>query len=417
MLNRRPLRFWAKWVTRVTVLLLVIFLQVTPFVYASSAGAGTSGLPPPATASTETPVQLAAKQYSAISNNAIESAWNALVVNYGGFLPTDGTGQFVSSFMPGANGLQYSNIGTGMFRFLLQALWQDARLFGTLLILAALISVLETMQTAFASEMVGKVAFLVVHLVLLVLAVTSFRDATQFASGAIDTMTSVMLGSLPVVMALISASGGLTSAATFHPLIVFIVNAMGFMVQKWVFPIIFFSAVLMIVSTISSRYKLTELAGFMRSVTVFALGLAMSTFLGVMSIQGSIAGIADGVTLRSAKFVASTFVPILGKPLSDASATIAGASLIVKNATGMASAIVLLLICAFPALKILALSIVYNGSAALMQPLGDSPIVKSLSTIGKSFALIFAALVVVGLMFFFSMVITIAATNLTAFVR
>ena len=447
MARRRLQRFRVTEVRRLlAVLFVVACLHSVPVAYASGMGPGVSGEPPPASAGvsagaatsapgistgiTDTgsvasssvaavpsPLQRETSQYQAISGNAIEKAWNNLDTTYGGYVPASPEGQFVPAFFPGNQGLPFDKLAQGLVRYFFNVLWENARLLGVIIILTVLSAILETVQTAFASQLVSKVAFWVVHLVLIVLAISSFREATQYAGGAIDTMTAVMFGSLPVVLALITASGGLTSAAAFHPLIVFIVNAMGLVVHSWVFPMIFFSAVLTIVSAVSGRYRVTELAGFIRNVTLAVLGIGMSSFLGIMSVQGSLASIADGVTLRSAKFVASTFVPVIGKALSDASESIAGASLIVKNATGVASAVVLLLICAFPALKILALSVVYSGSAAILQPLGDSPVITSLATVGKSLVLVFAALAAVGMMFFFSMVIAVATTNLSAFVR
>ncbi len=403
--------------------LMLIFLQAVPHAYASGSIPAVSGLPPPVVTTTSgntsplTPLQSATKQYQSVSQNTIEQAWNQLDTQYGGYIPATSEGQFVPSFFPGNVPFHYRHLLQGLVRYLLNALWGNVRLLGIIMILTVLAAILETVQSAFASQMVAKVAFWVTQLVLIVLAVSSFHDATQFANGAIDTMTAFMYGSLPVVLALIAASGGLTSAAVFHPLIVFIVNAMGLIVHNWVLPLIFFSAVLTIASTLSDRYKVTALAGFIKTVALAVLGLGMSAFLGIMSVQGSLASISDGVALRSVKYVASNLVPVIGKALSDASESIAGASLIVKNATGMASAVLLLLICAFPALKILALSIVYNVSAALLQPLGDSPVISTLSTIGKSLGLVFAAVAAVGMMFFFAIVIAVAATNLTAFVR
>ncbi|PWI58792.1 stage III sporulation protein AE [Sulfoacidibacillus thermotolerans] len=416
-MRRAAQDFSHRKLARKILLMLFVFacLRVAPIAYASGSIPTVSGPPPPSASAT--PLQSATAQYQSVSQNAIEQAWNQLDTKYNGYIPTTSEGQLVPAFFPGNPSFHYRDLLQGLLRYLVNALLENLRLLGVLLILTVLASVLETVQSAFASQVAAKVGFWAVQLVLIVLAVSSFHDATQFASGAIDTMTAFMYGSLPVLLALIAASGGLTSAAAFHPMIVFIVNAMGLIVHNWVFPLIFFSAVLTIVSTISDRYKVTALAGFIKNVALAVLGLGMSAFLGIMSVQGSLTSISDGVALRSAKYVASNLVPVIGKALSDASESIAGASLIVKNATGMASAVLLLLICAFPALKILALSIVYNGSAALLQPLGDSPVIATLSTIGKSLGLVFAAVAAVGIMFFFSIVIAIAATNLTAFVR
>ena len=364
-----------------------------------------------------TPVQEAAKQYQAISQNGIEQAWQQLIAEYGGLVPNTPDGKWIPAFFPDKSGFSISKLLLGLLRFFFGVLIDNGRLLGAILLLTVLSSILETIQTAFESPAVSKTAFFMVYLVISVLAVSSFHSATAYATGAMDNMSGMMMGSMPVFLALVTASGGLTSAAAFHPLIVFIVNLTSYVVVHLVFPLIFFTTVLLMVSQISSQYKLTQLAGLIRTVLLTVLGLGMTAFLGVMSVQGSLSGLADGVTLKSAKFIASNLIPVVGKAVSDASESIAGATLLMKNATGIAGAVLVLLICAFPALKILALSLIYNGAAAVMQPLGDTPIIGLLGIIGKSLTLVFAALSAVGIMFFFTIVIALATTNLSAFVR
>jgi stage III sporulation protein AE len=123
------------------------------------------------------------------------------------------------------------------------------------------------------------------------------------------------------------------------------------------------------------------------------------------------------VTLRTAKYITGNFVPVIGRTISEAADTVVGASLLVKNTIGLAGVIILLMICAFPALKILSLAFIYNFSAAVMQPLGNSPIIDSLSTIGRTLLYIFAALATVGLMFFLAVTIVVASGNISAMIR
>jgi stage III sporulation protein AE len=175
--------------------------------------------------------------------------------------------------------------------------------------------------------------------------------------------------------------------------------------------------VLHIVSSLSSRYKVTQLANMLRSVSIWVLGLFVTIFLGVISVQGASGAVTDGVTIRTAKYVAGNFIPVVGRMFSDASDTVIGASLLVKNAVGLSGVVMLILFCAFPALKILTLAIIYNVSAAVMQPLGDSPIITCLQTIGKNMIYVFAALAAVGLMFFLAVTIMIAAGNVSVMMR
>ena len=96
--------------------------------------------------------------------------------------------------------------------------------------------------------------------------------------------------------------------------------------------------------------------------------------------------------MRTAKFVTGNFVPVIGRTFSDAADTVMSASMLVKNAIGLAASLFILFLCAFPAVKIMTLALIYNVSAAVMQPLGDSPIVGCLQTIGKTLIYVFAAL-------------------------
>jgi stage III sporulation protein AE len=147
------------------------------------------------------------------------------------------------------------------------------------------------------------------------------------------------------------------------------------------------------------------------------LGVVVTVFLGVISVQGGTGAVTDGVTLRTAKFITGNFVPVVGRMFSDASDTVIGASLLVKNAVGLAGVVMIVFLCAFPALKILTLALIYQVAGAVMQPLGANPIVNCLQTIGKSLIYIFAALAAVGLMFFLAITIIITAANLTVMMR
>jgi stage III sporulation protein AE len=102
---------------------------------------------------------------------------------------------------------------------------------------------------------------------------------------------------------------------------------------------------------------------------------------------------------------------------TDATDTVIAASLLLKNTIGIVGVAVLLILAAFPAMKILVIAFIYKLSAAILQPLGGGPVISSLSIISKSVIYIFASLAIVSLMFFLSLTVIIAAGNLTMMVR
>ena len=230
-------------------------------------------------------------------------------------------------------------------------------------------------------------------------------------------MIDFMLALVPLMLTLMMTMGNIGTATLFHPFIVFMIHTIGTFIYTLVFPLLFFSAILSIVSSLSDKYKVNQLAGLLRKISISLLGGLLTVFLGVLSIQGTASAVTDGITLRTAKYITGNFVPVIGRTISEAADTVVGASLLVKNTIGLAGVIILLMIRAFPAIKILSLALIYNFSAAVMQPLGNSPIIESLETIGRTLIYIFAALATVGLMFFLAITIIVASGNIAAMVR
>lgn len=346
----------------------------------------------------------------------VEQFWKDLMTNYKGYLPGSEQ-QGIVSLMMSQDGFSIKQVFVGLLKYLFHELLVNGKLLGMIIIITVFATILETMQNAFEKNTVSKTAYAISYLVLIILAINSFRLAIGYAQDAISDMVNFMLALMPMVLALLAAMGNLTSVAMFHPLIIFMVNISGTIISKVIFPLLFLSAVLAIVSTFSDKYKVTQLANLLRNFSLGLLGIFLTVFLGIISVQGATSAVADGITIRTAKYVTSNFVPVVGRMFSDATDTVLGASLLVKNAVGVVGVIILIFLCAFPAIKIFTLSLVFNLSSAIMQPLGNSPIISCLSTIGKNLIFVFAALATVCLMFFLAITIIITAANISVMVR
>lgn len=354
-------------------------------------------------------------QLARLDTTEIESFWNTLLRKYNGYLP-EGQSKSVFEMLSGTS-FSFSNVMKGLLNFLFHELVVNGKLLGAILILTVFTMILQTLQTAFEKNTVSTVAYAISYMVLIILAINSFRIAVQLAEGAISDMVQFMIALMPLVLALLASSGNVTSAALFHPMIVFLINTSATLIYTIVFPLLFLSAVLSIVSTFSVKYQLTKIAGLLKNVSLGLLGSFFTIFLGVISIQGATSAVTDGLAIRTAKYAISNFVPVVGRMFANAADTVVGASLLVKNTIGVAGVVVLLLLAAFPALKVLTLAFVYNIASAIMQPLGNNPIITCLSIIGKNLIFVFAALATVSLMFFLAITIIISAANVSVMMR
>ncbi|MDO3677040.1 stage III sporulation protein AE [Paenibacillus ehimensis] len=360
--------------------------------------------------------ELIREQAQRLPLDQVEQFWSRLTRQYGGYFPDSRAPSFMELLL-GAKEFGLGSVFSGLFKYLFHELLYNGKLLVSIVILTVFSMLLETLQSSFEKNNVSKIAYAISFLVLMIMAVNSFSVAIGYAKSAITDMIHFMIAVVPLLLTLLASMGNVVTVSVLHPLIVFMIHAVGTAIYFIVFPLLFFSAVLHIVSSLSDKYKVTQLANLLRNVSVGCLGIFVTVFLGVVSVQGIGSAAADGVTIRTAKYIAGNFVPVVGRLFSDASETVIGASLLVKNAVGLAGVVILLVLCAFPALKILALAFIYNVSAAVMQPLGDNPMITCLETIGKSLIFVFAALAVVGLMFFLAITIVIAAGNVSVMMR
>lgn len=360
--------------------------------------------------------EIVQQQVSHLQLERVEQYWTQLQKEYKGYLPDIKYEGFVQLLMHQGE-FSISGVLKGMGKFVFHEILMNGKLLSSIIIITVFAMILETMQNAFERNAVSTVAYSIAYLVLMVLAINSFHVAITYAKDAIANMSDFMLAMIPLVIALLASVGNLATATMFHPLIIFMINISGMMISYVVFPLLFLSAMLSIVSLFSERYKVTQLATLLRNIAMGVLGSFLTIFLAVISIQGATSAVTDGVTLRTAKYITGNFIPIVGRMFSDAADTVLNASLLVKNAVGLAGVLILITLCAFPALKILVLALIYNVSSAVLQPLGNSPIISALGTIGKSLLFVFAALATVGLMFFLAITIIIAAGNISMMVR
>ncbi|MFJ7725410.1 stage III sporulation protein AE [Neobacillus sp. NPDC097160] len=392
----------------IPIIILLIFFLFIPSVQAAEESKDTSN--------PLSPQELVDEQLKTLDLAELKQFWEDITNKYGGFLPESQKGSLYD-FVKGDKKFSFKQWGQGVLKFAFHEFVANGKLLGSLIMLTIFSMFLQSMQNAFEKSAISKVAYSIVYMVLVILALNSFHIAISYTNEAIGTMISFILALVPLLLALIAASGGLVSAAFFHPVILFLMNMSGMFMQYVILPLLFLATLLSIVSTMSEQYKVSQLAALLRNWSIGLMGLFLTIFLGVISVQGASTAVTDGVAIRTAKFVTGNFIPVIGRMFTDATDTVVSASVLLKNTVGIAGVAILLIIVAFPAIKILMIAFIYKFAAAILQPLGGGPVIKCLDIISKSVIYVFAALGIVSLMFFLSITVIVAAGNLTMMMR
>ena len=389
---------------KLMVLLLAIILTLPAAALGAEEGDGVS------------PDQILESQMKELELSEIQSFIDQIEQEVGQYVPDLSIDKIISDVRKGELNLDFGAFLSGMVDYLLHELITHLALLGRLVVLAVISAVLYNLLDAFEGT-TGKLASTIVYLVLIAIALGSFTAALSIGRQAIDNMVGFVQALLPVLLTLLAAIGGLSSAAILHPFIIAALGLLGTLIKNFVFPLIFLSAVLSIVNHISDKFKVSQLAGLLKEIGVASLGIFLTLFVGFLGLQGIAGAVADSVTLKTAKFMTGTFVPVVGKVFADALEVIIGTSLLLKNAVGLVGVIVLFVLCAFPVIKIMAMALVYRVAAALVQPIGDSEVAKALQTMGSALTLVFAAVAGVGLMFFMAVSVIVGLGNINVMLR
>ncbi len=115
------------------------------------------------------------------------------------------------------------------------------KLLASIVILSVFSMLLETLQSSFEKNNVSKIAYAISFLVLMIMAVNSFNLAIGYAKSAISEMTHFMIAVVPLLLTLLASMGNVVSVSVLHPLIVFMVYAIGTVIYFFRFsPVVFF---------------------------------------------------------------------------------------------------------------------------------------------------------------------------------
>ncbi|RII33298.1 stage III sporulation protein AE [Clostridium chromiireducens] len=266
--------------------------------------------------------------------------------------------------------------------------------------IAIICSLLKNLQDAFSDESISQVAFYACYALIIIVLSKSFIISISVAKDVIANISDFMSALLPVLVTMITLAGGITQATTLDPIVLGAVVFIPKLYSNIIIPMILMGFVLEFANNISSQHKITNLCKLFKQVTIWFQGIIVTIFIGLLTIRGITSTTIDAVTLKTAKFAVDNFIPIVGKAFSDAIASVAGYSLIIKNAISSIGLVVIILILIHPLIKLVLITFIYKLSAAIVEPISDPRITKSLEAAGTSMVLIMSCVLTVTLMFF-----------------
>ena len=288
---------------------------------------------------------------------------------------------------------------------------------GSILVIIVLHSILKSIGENLGNDSVSKIAYFIEYILIITIIMSNFATIITTIQNTISNLVGFMNTLVPILIALVIATGQVASGALIQPILIFAIVFIGNIINLIVLPIVTVSMVLSIVSNISDKIQIGNLAKFFKSSVTWFLGFVITIFVGLLSLEGTLTSSVDGLTIKGIKTAASTFIPVVGKALGDSVDTVLGATSLIKNSVGFVGIIIVIGICVLPIIKLIVLNVMYSFVGAISEPLADKKIVNVINQIAGVFKILLGIMFFIAVLLIIGIALTLKISNASLMYR
>lgn len=314
------------------------------------------------------------------------------------------------NFMKGQGIEEYDNALNYIFGLLINGLKSKLPVFISLfalLILCSIVNALSSERSCGVKDVMNFIGFAVIAGTVTTISVSLIYNAKD----ACDKVGKMIQIIFPLLLTLITVSGGVTQAAVYSPTTLFLGNFITVFVSGIMFPMVITMLVLNVVSNISKKIKLKGFIDFLSSFMKWGIGLAGVTFSIFLSVKGLNAGAFDGLSVKTLKYALSSTVPIVGGVVGGGAEIMLAAVALTKNALGTLSVLLVFGIVIKPVIEIASLVLALRLVNAVAQPLSGDNAYSFINSCVSVLNYAFAGLMLVSLMYSSTIIILLLSAR------
>lgn len=262
----------------------------------------------------------------------------------------------------------------------------------SILIIVVIHGILKSITDSLENSNVSQIIYFVQYILIVTLIMSNFTEIIKLIKETASNLVGFINVLIPLLLTLMVYTGSITTSTVLEPILLFVSNFIGNIIANILIPVVLIIVVFSVISKITERIQIERISKFLKSSVVWFLGIFLTIFVGIVSLEGSLSSSVDGITAKTAKAAVSSLIPVVGKVLGDVVDSVLGCGIILKNAVGAVGVIVIIGICIVPVIKVAVLSIMYSLASAIVEPVADTKIVKLLEEMSGVFKLLLAIL-------------------------
>lgn len=238
------------------------------------------------------------------------------------------------------NNLTANNVFSHIFSFLKGGFKTPFLTFSSVLAIILLSALLNEQGNASVNKTVMFATSLAIVGVISVPVFSSISAAVNAMKGC-----SVFIFSFVPVFAVIVAVGGrAATSASMSALLLGAANAVSFIANFAVVPLMSGYLGISIASSISDQFDNNTISAGIKKFSFWIMSFVSTVFLGILGLQTTVNASADNLTMRTAKFIIGSSVPVAGGVLSEALNTLTASMSLLKSSVGIYGVVICCLI-------------------------------------------------------------------------
>ena len=280
-----------------------------------------------------------------------------------------------------------------------------------ILVIILIHSILKSLTDNLENSGISKIVYYAQYILIVTIIMANFSEILSSVNNTTEDLVGFAKILIPLLVTLMIYTGSVTTSSIIEPILLFLIELISNLIRTLIIPVVSIITVMIIISKISDRVQINKLGSFMKSSVIWVLGVILTVFIGVLSLEGGLTSSVDGVTAKTAKAAVSTLIPVVGKVLGDGVDAVLGSGVILKNAVGIVGVIIIIGICLMPIIKLATFSIMYTILSGIVEPLADTKIVKLLDEMSGVFKLLLAIVCSVSVLLIIGITLVIKISN------
>lgn len=236
-----------------------------------------------------------------------------------------------------------SQIFSYLWGELKRTLSSPLRLLGSLLAVVMLAAVLEGLGNTVSARSLEQLYGTVAVLTCVGLLADPVSECVRYAANTLIDGGNFMISYVPIFSSILAASGGVTSAGSYSVVVLAAAELFTQLAKYVLMPLVGMCMALSVVEAINPSISLSGMTGAVKKICTWGLGLLLTIFVGLLTLQSIVGNTADSLAVRTGKYVVSSFVPVVGGALSEAYSTIRGSLGILRGGVGVFGIIVMVM--------------------------------------------------------------------------